>query len=177
MEELPRTSSQEHDTESIDGLVESTRLQADNIENLLEALEVLGDKVEERPTRKGVWKITAIVGALILTAVLTLAWLSYDSSHDALEQIKDCTTAEGECAQEQAANSSQVVGRIVCNQEKVVYFIEPEFYEPLPFCADIINSEIERVGGILGETIPLVEVDPSVPQITPLKDSFKANGS
>lgn len=174
-----RTPSQEHDTNSIDGLVESTKLQAANIEMLVGGFAQMGDQLQERPTKKGVWKIVSAVAAVLIAIVLTLSYLSYDSSHNALDEIKGCTTPGAECYEQDEADSKIVRGQIACNQEKVLYFVYAEVgYEPLKFCAELINTEIDRLGGGVGETtFEKVDVKPGVLQVPPLKDTFLDGGN
>lgn len=160
------------DDETYGRLVEVLDRQNENIDRLTSGLAVMSDQLSKRPTKKFVGWVAAIVASIVLSLSVGLSYAGYDSSHKTFEQIAGCIDPEGECAKAGAAQSQQVRGQIVCNQEKIVYFLDADTYDPLPFCADIINTELDRLGPPVSDMIPKVEVDPSVTQVVPLKDTF-----
>jgi hypothetical protein len=162
------------DNSEINGLEESVRLQANSIDNLLRGLTLMSDQISQRPTKKKVWRIVTGAVGLVLVVVLAFSALAYDSSHNVLDKINGCLDPQEECAQQSEAASQQIRGQIVCNQEKIMYFIYPQDYVPLPFCVDIINTEIDRniEAGVDASGTPKLEVPEGIVQVVPLKDTF-----
>lgn len=160
----------------LDHLIEVSHEQSSNMDKMIDAISDLNKEIEQRPTRKNVYKIMGLVGVITIGMILFLSYLAYHSSVDSLRQLNDCIDPSGECAKQGAANSTQIRGQIVCNEEKVLYFVAPKSYKPLPFCIDVINSEIDRgAGGLPKGTIPKLPVPKDVTQVVPLKDTFKVN--
>lgn len=155
-----RITDAEQQTSQYDALLESNRIQSDNIAALTDLVSDVIEDVGKRPTKSVLYRALAAVGALLVAIIISLNYASYQSSHDSLNEVKSCTTPEGECAKRGQASQAEAIGSIVCNQEKVVFFLAPETYEPLPNCFEFINYEIERNN----VSLPLLEVDPEVPQ-------------
>lgn len=149
-------------TELIDQLLVVSKQQAQSINALTAGFAVMGEQIEERPTRKRVRRVGFIVVAVLVLLFSVAMFFTYQSSHHAFQEIKSCTDPSGECAQKGQEGQAQAIGQIVCNQEKIVYFTD-DSYTPLPHCVVFINSEIERSDR---DVAPL-EVPADVPQINP----------
>ena|SRR5688572_21192358 len=147
-------------TSEIDQLAVVVAAQSHNIQELLGAVSIYAEQLDERPTKSGVWKIGGAIAGLVVAFIMFLSWLAYSASDDSLAEIKSCTTPTGECARRGAESQTQAIGQIVCNQEKIVYFFD-DSYAPFDYCVQFINNEIERTGV---DALPL-PVPGDVPQI------------
>jgi len=163
----------------VNDLLAITRTQYDNIEKLTETIRDIKDQVDERPTTRRVYKLGAILGFILVGVFAVVTYLTYDSSTQTLTQLKECIDPTGECAEQSAAASKVVRGQVICNQEKVLYFVYgPEgLYEPLPLCNELINTEIDRLAEIdkVPEGIERLPIDPDVEQIPSFKEDFLGN--
>lgn len=158
----------------VDDLLNITREQSDNINKLTGVVAQLAEDVQERPTKKSLYKVLSWTGAIMLVIVLMLSSASYLDTHKTLDVIEDCTNPTEDCAQNNAELARINRGQVVCNQEKVLFFVY-ETYEPLKPCYTIINSEITRLSAEVVGSRELLVIPEDVPQIPPLKEDFAPN--
>lgn len=155
-------------TKAIDDLISVAKLQSDTIDRLSAGFKTIGDQIDDRPTKQIV-RLLVFASVCVLTLVFSAAlFLTYKTSSTTLGELKSCATFEGECYERNAQITSTAVGQVACNQEKIVYFRDPENYKVLPYCAEFINKELKRVGGVFEDTIPPIAVDKDVKQIPTL---------
>jgi hypothetical protein len=146
--------------QDLDELTAITQRQSEMVGALVGGLELMNTQIQDRPTKKGVQRLVAVVAGAIVALMVTFSALAFVSSNEALNEIKSCTTPSGECAQRGQEGQTQAIGQIVCNQEKIVYMIDAE-YTPFPYCVQFINNEIERTH----LDVPKLPVPDDVPQI------------
>lgn len=149
-------------------LTEITQRQSKNISALTETVSTLFTQVKTKSSKKSSFGFSLILTGLTLI-LLVLMFFPLKTTNNV---IKDCTNPTGKCAQQALANNAVNRGQIICNQEKILYFVRPTTYKPLPFCIDIINAEIDRGAAGIPDKLPYLDVPKGTDQIPTLKVTF-----
>lgn len=154
--------------EIMQNLLDITKKQSDNISTLSTTVGSLFTQMGSKSSKKTSFGFSLIMTALTLIVVVMM-FFGLQTTNNA---INGCTNPTGKCAQQTLANNAVNRGQIICNQEKVLYFVRPDSYKPLPFCIDVINAEIDRAAaGTPGKT-PRLTVPKNTDQIPTLQTTF-----
>ena len=116
-----------------DRLAHDVENQNVNIEELSQAISKLADHVEKLPTLKENtlrYALINLITLLIVAAMFIMVFKGQSDTRDTLNILKDCTSTEGECRQDNLATiveaEDSIALKVKCQTEDLIIRVLPQ---------------------------------------------------